>query len=59
MSTAPPVPEKPAGLLNRYPVVAYFLLTYAISWSGALLLVAPKLIRGWSQCGVHRTDLAR
>ncbi len=32
--------------VRRYPVVAYFAMTYAISWGGAFLVVAPKLMRG-------------
>jgi len=29
-----------------YPVTWYFICTYAISWLGALILIAPKLLRG-------------
>jgi membrane protease YdiL (CAAX protease family) len=30
---------------QRYPVFTYFALTFAISWSGAFLVVAPRLLR--------------
>lgn len=33
-------------LLVRRPITSYFLLTFAISWSAALAVVAPKLIHG-------------
>lgn len=34
--------------IRRHPAVAFFLLTFSISWLGAFLLVAPRLIRGES-----------
>jgi len=31
---------------RRYPSVRYFLWTFAISWTGALAVVAPRILRG-------------
>ena len=37
---------RPDSFLRRHSVLAYFLMTFAISWLGALVVVAPALLRG-------------
>jgi uncharacterized protein len=39
------VHSNPGATIRRYPVVMYFALTFTISWTGALAVAAPHVIR--------------
>jgi membrane protease YdiL (CAAX protease family) len=46
MATQSAVQGKEEGFWGRNPVASYFGMAFAISWLGALALVAPRLLRG-------------
>ena len=45
MSSAHRSANKFAAMIGRYPVLAYFALTFAVSWAGAFAVAAPHLLR--------------
>ena len=45
MPSQPTIAHRQQTLLRKHPVAAFFVLTFAISWSGALVLAAPTLVR--------------
>jgi membrane protease YdiL (CAAX protease family) len=48
MSLQSPLAPSRHNLVRRHPALVYFLLAFAISWTGALSLVAARLLHGES-----------
>lgn len=46
MPAPPSASARGDGIVRRHPIISYFLITFAISWTGSFLLVAPRLLRG-------------
>src|SRR5260221_13098697 len=36
------------NLVRKYPIITFYLLAFGISWTGAFILVAPKILGGES-----------
>jgi hypothetical protein len=45
MRSAEPAVEPRQSVVLRHPLASFFLMTFSISWFGAFLVVAPRLIR--------------